>query len=148
MPFWEDKPLSTLSQSEWESLCDGCGRCCLYKLEDIDTGEVHFTNVACRLLDTDTCRCRDYTHRKQKVRDCIVLTPDTIEENLSALPDSCAYRLLLAGKPLPDWHPLISGNPQSVIEAGISMAGRCVSEDEVPEEELEHHLIELGESGS
>ncbi|MGD8514229.1 MAG: YcgN family cysteine cluster protein [Granulosicoccaceae bacterium] len=146
MPFWKDKPLAELNQAEWESLCDGCGRCCLHKLEDIESGKVYFTNVACRLLDTDTCQCRDYAHRKQKVPDCIVLTPDTIEDNLSALPHSCAYRLLAAGEGLPDWHPLISGDPQSVITHGISMAGRCVSEVDVAEDELAHHLIELDDS--
>lgn len=143
MAFWQDKPIETLSDAEWESLCDGCGRCCLHKLEDIDSGEVYFTDVACRLLDTATCRCRDYEHRKQKVPDCIVLRPDTLEANLSALPDSCAYRLVARGEELPAWHPLVSGDPESVFNAGISMRHRCVSEDDVADDELEHHLIEL-----
>lgn len=140
--FWETHALNELDSDEWEALCDGCGRCCLHKLEDIDSGEVYFTNVACHLLDTEQCQCRDYEHRKQKVYDCQVLTADTIVGN-TALPPSCAYRLLAEGKNLPDWHPLVSGKSDSVLVAGISMQGRCFSETEVAEDELEHHLIEL-----
>ena len=140
--FWNKFPLNELDNEEWEALCDGCGRCCLHKLEDIDSGDVHFTNVACLLLDTTNCECRDYPNRKQKVPDCLVLDADSIINN-TALPPSCAYRLLAEGKSLASWHPLVSGNSDSVLAAGIAMQGRCVSEIDVAEEELEHYLIEL-----
>ncbi len=140
--FWEKYSLAELNQNEWEALCDGCGRCCLHKLEDIETGEVHFTNVACYLLNTETCQCRDYPHRKTKVPDCQVLTADTISGN-TALPPSCAYRLLAEGKTLEAWHPLLSKEDDSVVQAGIAMLGRCISEDEVADDDLEHYLIEL-----
>lgn len=140
--FWEKYSLAELDQNEWEALCDGCGRCCLHKLEDIDTGEVHFTNIACHLLNTETCQCRDYKHRKTKVFDCQVLTAANISGN-TALPPSCAYRLLAEGKPLASWHPLVSKDKASVLLAGIAMQGRCISEVQVADDELEHHLIEL-----
>ena len=142
--FWIKFPLTELDKEEWEALCDGCGRCCLHKLEDIDSGDVHFTNVACQLLDTSSCQCRDYPNRKQKVPDCLVLDATSILNN-TALPVTCAYRLLAEGKSLPGWHPLISGKTDTVLEAGITMQGRCVSEVDVAVEELEHHLIELNE---
>jgi uncharacterized protein len=125
-PFWESKPLEALDQAEWESLCDGCGRCCLVKLEDEDTGAVHFTNVSCRLLDTANCRCSDYRQRRRRVRDCIKLTPD-LARSLKWLPPTCAYRLIGEGRRLPWWHPLVSGTPETVREAGISVQGRIAA---------------------
>jgi len=138
--FWETKSLHDLNATEWESLCDGCGRCCLVKLEDSDTGEVFYTNVACKLLDSETCRCRDYNHRRQRVPTCFVLDAESIK-NYSYLSPTCAYRLLAEGSPLPDWHPLVSGQPESVHTAGISVCGRVTSEDAVPEAELEDHIV-------
>lgn len=138
-PFWERKTLAELDPVEWESLCDGCGRCCLRKLEDEDTGEIAYTDVACRLLDCKSCRCRDYPHRQERVADCIALSPRDLAP-LAWMPSTCAYRLLDEGKPLPDWHPLISGTPASVHAAGISVRGRCTSEDHVHEDEIEHRL--------
>ena len=137
-PFWE-RDLASLSRDEWEALCDGCGKCCLAKLEDEDTGEIWLTNVACRLLDTRTARCSDYRHRRAMVPDCIRLTPALLEQ-IAWLPDSCAYRLRAAGKPLPAWHHLVSGDPQAIHRAGASVAGRVISERHAGP--LEHHLTE------
>ena len=137
--FWEQKPLDEMTPAEWESLCDGCGKCCLHKLEDEDTGEVFVCNVACRLLDLESCQCRDYPNRKQLVPDCTVLTRDKIEE-LHWLPVTCAYRLLAEGKPLAEWHPLISGSVSSVLEAGISVCGRVVTEEEA--DDLQLHITD------
>jgi uncharacterized cysteine cluster protein YcgN (CxxCxxCC family) len=139
--FWERYPLRKLTPAEWEALCDGCGRCCLNKLEDADTGEVAFTRVACRLLDGDTCRCGNYALRKRLVPECVVLTPATIGEIAYWMPASCAYRRLHEGRPLADWHPLVSGDPESVHRAGVSVRGWTVPEYEVPEEEWEDHII-------
>lgn len=136
--FWE-KPLEKLDRGEWEALCDGCGRCCLHKLEDEETGELHPTNVACRLLDRRTGRCSDYANRKKRVVDCIVLNRKDLG-SIDWLPGSCAYRLRAAGKPLPDWHYLISGSRETVHEAGQSTRGWTVSEDQAGE--LEHHMVE------
>ncbi|MDE2239935.1 MAG: YcgN family cysteine cluster protein [Rhodospirillales bacterium] len=139
MGFWRTKTLAQMSRAEWESLCDGCGRCCLHKLRDDDTGEVEFTNVACRLLDTETARCRDYANRKSRVPDCVKLTPKRLEK-VDWLPPSCAYRLLHEGKDLPPWHPLRSGTPESVIDSGASVAGRCIDERQAGP--LEHHVTD------
>ena len=139
--FWR-LPLEKLTRAEWEALCDGCGKCCLNKLEDADTGEVALTNVACRLLDGDTCRCTQYPVRHQFVPDCIVLTKDTIHEHLYWLPQTCAYRLRLEGRPLYDWHHLISGDPDTVHAAGVSMRGATVPEFMVDEDDWEDHIIE------
>ena len=122
-PFWKAKPLAAMSASEWESLCDGCGRCCLIKLEDEETGRIFFTDVACALFDAGTCRCSDYAHRSERVPDCVRLTPDNVAD-LVWMPPSCAYRLVAEGKDLPDWHPLVSGDPESVEAAGASVNGR------------------------
>ena len=128
-----------MSRREWESLCDGCGRCCLHKLRDAQTDEISFTNVACRLLDLEACRCTDYANRRARVPDCVRLTPAKLKK-LDWLPPSCAYRLLAEGKDLYPWHPLISGRPESVREAGVSVAGRVVSERWAGP--LEHHIVE------
>ncbi|WP_299352333.1 YcgN family cysteine cluster protein [uncultured Shimia sp.] len=140
--FWEKKPLSKLNPREWEALCDGCGKCCLNKLEDGDTGEVALTRVACRLLDDETCRCTQYDIRHQFVPECIVLKPSNIDDHAYWMPQTCAYRLLWEGKPLFDWHPLISGTADSVHAAGVSVQDKTVSEFETPEDEWEDHIIE------
>ena len=140
--FWECVPLKKLTQTEWEALCDGCGRCCLNKLEDEDTGEVAFTRVACRLLDDESCRCAQYDIRKTLVPECVVLTPTSLPDVAYFMPATCAYRLLHEGKALPAWHPLITGSPDTVHEAGISVKGWTVPEFEVPEDEWEDYLIE------
>lgn len=138
--FWRDKALQDLTPDEWEALCDGCGRCCLNKLEDEDTAELYFTNVACHLLDLTTCRCRDYSHRVELVPDCLVLTPGQVEL-FDQLPDTCAYRLRSEGRPLPDWHPLVSGDHDSVHSAGISVRGKVVSEEYIHPDQLPEHVI-------
>ena len=140
--FWERKPLDKMSQKEWEALCDGCGKCCLNKLEDEDSGEVALTRVACRLLDDETCRCAHYENRHHFVPDCLVLRPDNLDLHAYWLPQTCAYHLLWLGKPLPEWHPLITGTQQSVHDAGISVSGMTVSEFDTPLEEWEDHIIE------
>lgn len=136
-PFWRSTPLHRMSREQWESLCDGCAKCCLHKLEDEDSGEVFFTGVACRLLDGDRCRCTRYAERSRLVPDCMVLSPDHLP--LASLPATCAYRLLAEGHDLPDWHPLVTGDPASTHRAGRSMRGRTVCEG--PLVDPEHHLI-------
>ncbi len=140
--FWETVPLQSMTGPEWEALCDGCGKCCLNKLEDEDTGEVEFTRVACRLLDNETCRCGQYDIRKTLVPECVVLTPETLPGAAYFMPVTCAYRRLHEGMDLPAWHPLITGDPNSVHAAGVSVRGLTVPEFEVPEEEWENHIIE------
>ncbi len=139
--FWETKPMDKLNQREWEALCDGCGKCCLNKLED-DEGTVAMTRVACRLLDDQSCLCGNYAIRHKFVPECIVLTPKTISENLYWLPQTCGYRLIHEGRPLFDWHPLISGDPESVHRAGVSVRGMTVPEFEIDEDDWENHIIE------
>ncbi|ALP51829.1 hypothetical protein Tel_01010 [Candidatus Tenderia electrophaga] len=140
--FWQHKTLDQMSRREWESLCDGCGRCCLNKLEDDDSGAIFYTDVACKLLDSDSCRCRHYRQRVRHVPDCLVLDMDH-PEYFKYLPDTCAYRRLYEGKSLPDWHPLLSGDPGSVHRAGISVRGRCISEEQIHPDALEDHIIEF-----
>lgn len=140
--FWERVPMKKLTPREWEALCDGCGKCCLNKLEDADTGEVVFTRIACRLLDDTTCRCANYDCRKSIVPECVVLTPKNIAEIAYWMPASCAYRLVWEGRPLHDWHPLVSGDPDSVHRAGRSVQGWTIPEFDVPVEDWEDHVIE------
>ena len=135
--FWE-LPLGALDRAEWEALCDGCGRCCLHKLEDEDSGEIAETNVACKLLDPETARCTDYRHRKAYVPDCLRLTLKLVD-TVPWLPESCAYRRRAEGLPLPRWHHLLTGDRSAMIEAGACVAGKVVSETEAGP--LEHHLV-------
>ena len=137
MGYWEIKSLDEMSHEEWEALCDGCARCCLIQLVDDETGARVTTGVACELLDDSTCRCKNY---RRRVIGCVTLTPEKLRR-IDWLPDSCAYRLLRDGEPLPDWHPLISGCAESVHEAGISVRGKTVSEQEVAEKDLENWII-------
>lgn len=139
--FWEHKTLDELSDAEWESLCDGCGRCCLHKLEDEDTGEIHYTDIACKLLDQRTCQCKHYADRLSHVPDCLLARPLT-EDKINWLPSSCAYVKVFKGEKLADWHPLISGSPDTVHTSGISVSGCCISETDVPVTEWHLHLID------
>ncbi|WP_404382654.1 YcgN family cysteine cluster protein [Caenispirillum salinarum] len=143
-PFWETKRLEDMTVAEWESLCDGCGKCCLHKLQEEDDedgtlGPVEHTNVACRLLDVGTCRCSRYETRFRYVPDCVQLTPEDVR-GLNWLPGTCAYRLVAEGQPLPWWHPLVSGDPETVHEAGVSVRGRVISETRAGP--LQHHIVE------
>ncbi len=140
-PFWKTKPLSDMTPVQWELLCDGCGKCCLNKLIN-DEDELFFTDAACRLLNLESCRCGNYKERRKHVPDCQVLTPGNIAE-FRWLPSTCAYRLLAEGEELPEWHPLVSGDPDSVHKAGISVRGRAFSEDEVLD--LENRIVEWPE---
>jgi uncharacterized protein len=137
--FWRHKRLDEMTRAEWESLCDGCGRCCLHKLRDEDTNAIEFTNVACRLLDKSNARCRDYANRQKRVPDCVQLTPQSIG-GIDWLPPSCAYRRLAEGRDLPEWHPLMTGDPDSVVRAGASVIGRAIGEREAGP--LEHHVVD------
>ncbi len=141
LPFWKTKSLAEMTQAEWESLCDGCARCCLMKLEDEDTSEIWYTDVACALLDSKACRCGDYKNRSRIMSDCVTLTPDEIGR-LNWLPPTCGYRLIDEGKDLYWWHPLVSGDPDTVHAAGISARGRTVREQDVREEDLEDHIVD------
>ncbi len=137
-PFWQGKTLAEMNKSEWESLCDGCARCCLNKLENETTCEIQYTDVACRLLDTEKCRCVSYDDRKRYVPDCQILTPRTVKR-LSWLPSTCAYRLIDEGKDLQWWHPLVSGDPETVHQAGISVRGLVLSERDT--DDLESRVV-------
>ena len=141
VPFWRRKSLEEMTDSEWESLCDGCGRCCLNKLEEEGTDRTFYTDVGCRLLDGQTCRCRDYEHRLEQVEDCVQLTPETLK-TITWLPPSCAYVLLGQGKDLYWWHPLVSGDLETVHAAGVSVRSHgLASEKHVPDEDLEDHIV-------
>jgi uncharacterized cysteine cluster protein YcgN (CxxCxxCC family) len=141
VPFWRRKTLEAMSEAEWESLCDGCGRCCLIKLEDEDTGQYHFTDVACRLFAEKQCGCGDYAHRDQRVPDCVRLDPAGVR-TLGWLPSSCAYRLVAEGRDLYWWHPLVSGDGQTVHAAGVSVRGKVAAlEDEVPTDNLPDFIV-------
>ena len=140
--FWKTKALAEMTRREWESLCDGCGRCCLNKLEDEDTGEFLYTRAACKLLDLKTCQCTDYNNRAARVPDCVALTPGNVG-SLGWLPKTCAYRLLDEGKPLAWWHPLVSGRRESVDEAGIAVKGLVYSEEGIAVDDLVDHLWKL-----
>jgi uncharacterized cysteine cluster protein YcgN (CxxCxxCC family) len=139
--YWQNKGLEEMSPAEWEALCDGCGRCCLVKLEDEDTAKIHYTDVGCTLLDGATCRCRDYPNRQAQVPDCVRLTPEVVRD-LNWLPSTCAYRLLADGKDLPDWHPLVSGDPESVHRAGVSVRERIsASEDNLTPDQIVERIV-------
>ena len=140
--FWETVSLAEMTAEEWEAVCDGCGKCCLNKLEDEDTGEIAFTRVACRLFDDATCRCNDYANRKRLVPECVVLTLRSLPEISAWMPRSCAYRRLNEGRGLAPWHHLVSGDPHSVHRAGISVQHRTVSEAAVPLDDWEDHIID------
>lgn len=139
LAFWQTKTLEEMTTEEWESLCDGCGRCCLHKLRYDEDDSLGFTNVACRLLDLETCRCSRYATRRRYVPDCVSLTPAELRE-IDWLPPSCAYRLVAEGKKLAWWHPLVSGDPNTVHEAGVSVRGRAISERDAGP--LDHHLVD------
>ncbi len=140
-PSWKTTALEEMSDDQWESLCDGCGRCCLNKLEDWDTGEIAWTNVACKLLNSETCRCRDYDQRQAEVPECINLTPKSVHE-LTWLPPTCGYRLIAEGRDLYWWHHLVSGDPDTVHLAGVSVRGRIVAEAGMEPEDYERHIVE------
>jgi len=138
-PFWETTPLERMTPSQWESLCDGCGQCCMHRFEDDATGAYFVTNAACRLLDLHTCKCKHYETRRKFVPGCMTLTLKRVRK-YDWLPETCAYRRLAAGKELPTWHPLITGDPESVHAAGVSVRGKAVSEDDVDLEAIEASL--------
>lgn len=143
-PFWKTVPLAEMTSEQWESLCDGCGKCCLVKLIDDVTDDLHYTDVACRLLDCQSCRCADYANRAKLVPDCVQLKPELLEE-LVWMPSTCAYRLVREGKDLHWWHPLVSGDPGTVHEAGISVRGRAISEVGLSDEELIERIVDWAE---
>ena len=143
-PFWQTKKLTEMTLDEWESLCDGCGICCLYKLEDEESGDILMTNVVCRFFDFENCVCKLYDERHSAMPSCIKLTPSKVEQ-LKWLPDTCAYRLVLQGKPLPDWHPLVSGTRLSVHRAGVSVKNKVISEVDINMDQLEEYVIDDSE---
>ena len=140
-PFWKHLALNEMNREQWESLCDGCGKCCLIKLEDEDSGCIHYTSVVCRYLDQQRCRCKVYTRRCSLVPTCVELHPDELD-TLHWMPSTCAYRLLHEGKPLPLWHPLISGSRRAMVAAGVTVTGKVVSEDYIHDEDLQTHVVE------
>ncbi len=140
-PFWKTRTLREMSRKQWESLCDGCGKCCLHKLEDWDTAEIYWTNLACKLLDGDSCQCSNYKNRFDFVPDCIKLTPSKVEKS-NWLPPTCAYRLIREGRDLYWWHPLVSGDPETVHQAGVSARGRSLPETGIDEEDFEDYQVD------
>ncbi len=143
--YWQRFGLGDLTPAEWEDLCDGCGKCCLFKFDSYDESKVEFTNVACRLLDCSTCQCKHYEERKNIVHDCVKITPELLEERSYWLPSTCAYRLLHENKPLHDWHHLISGDRNTVHEQGISVRNWVISETDISEHDIQNHIIEVQE---
>ncbi len=141
MAYWDVKPLSEMSRAEWEALCDGCARCCLVKLEDETSGKVFNSDVHCRLLDPDACKCADYAHRLKRVPECIKLEPDNVGA-IDWIPPTCAYRRIAEGRGLAWWHPLVSGDPETVHQAGISIRGKTIGENQVPQGEWENHIVD------
>ena len=139
--WWHEKSLAELSAEQWEALCDGCAKCCLHKLEDEDSGEVFYTRVRCRYLDEPTCRCSDYARRSVLMPNCIQLQAEAVED-LDWLPSTCAYRLRANGEPLPDWHPLVSGDATAVHRAGISILGRSISDEFVHPDGFDEHIVQ------
>jgi len=140
-PFWERKKLSEMNKEEWESLCDGCARCCLHKLEDEETGEVHYTRIACHLLDLNKCSCTSYQKRSHLVPNCVVLNTDKLQSEAQWMPKSCAYRLLAEGHSLKWWHPLVSKNSQTVHESGTSIREKAIPEQDIDIDKLEDYMI-------
>ena len=138
--FWETKNLIDMNENEWESLCDKCGKCCVIKLEDFDTQEVHYTNVSCKLLCEKSASCKDYENRKSIVPDCIILSPDNLK-NLKWMPETCAYKLLNEGKNLPYWHPLLSGNDKEIVNSGNSVKNRVTNENEIKIKDLPDYIF-------
>ena len=143
-PFWKTKSLQQMSRQEWESLCDGCAKCCLQKLQDQDSDEVFYTNIACRLLDIESCRCQHYTERKQQVPNCLVLTSENLH-TLAWLPSTCAYRLVYEGKELPVWHHLVCADKSAVHVAAKSVRGRVYREEDISEAYWEDYVVEWPE---
>ena len=141
MAFWEEKTLEEMTTDEWEALCDGCGRCCLMKLEDEDSGDIYVSDVHCKLLDGETCRCTDYPDRLRQVPDCIKLTPENVK-TIAWIPSTCAYRRIHEGKGLAWWHPLVSGAPETVAAVGVSVRGRTISELAIAPGEWEDHIAD------
>lgn len=139
--FWENKKLHEMNSSEWETLCDKCGKCCVIKLEDYDTKEIHYTNVSCKLLCEKTALCKDYDNRKAMVPDCKILTPNNLK-NLRWMPNTCAYKLLNDGYPLPFWHPLVSGNNEEIVKSGNSVQNRVINENEVNVDDLPDYIFD------
>ena len=138
--FWETKNLIYMNKNEWESLCDKCGKCCVIKLEDFDTQEVHYTNVSCKLLCEKSASCKDYENRKSIVPDCIILSPDNLKD-LKWMPETCAYKLLNEGKNLPYWHPLLSGNDKEIVNSGNSVKNRVTNENEIKIKNLPDYIF-------
>lgn len=140
-PFWERLSLRDMNREQWESLCDGCAKCCLIKLEDEDTGCIHYTSVVCQYLDQQRCRCTVYAKRRKLVPTCVELHPDELD-SLHWMPSTCAYRLLHEGKPLPIWHPLVSGSRRAMVTAGVTVTGKVVSEAYIHDEDLQRHVVD------
>ena len=142
--YWESIALKDMNTEQWEALCDGCGKCCVIKLEDVDDGAIYYTDIGCTLLDTGDCRCKNYPERKSIVPDCVILTPDRLDA-LNWMPKTCAYRLLHQGQDLPQWHPLITGDPNSTHLSGHSVAGKILTEGDIDEEDYPDHITNWDE---